>query len=75
MGKNKEQKPHGSVVTTRIITGCSDCPTCDMNDMSSGYSCRLKEYPDNFIKQSERWQPVTPDWCPLKQGSVLFKFA
>ena len=61
-------------VSTRIISGCSDCPMCDMNDMCSGYSCRLKEHPDNFIKESKKFQPITPKWCPIKQNDVLFKY-
>jgi len=61
-------------VSTRIISGCSDCPMCDMNDMCSGYSCRLKEHPDNFIEESKKFQPITPKWCPIKQSDVLFKY-
>jgi hypothetical protein len=46
----------------------------DMNDMCSGYSCRLKEHTDNFIKESKKFQPITPKWCPIKQNDVLFKY-
>jgi len=49
-----------------IITGCSDCPFCQMNDMDSGYSCNIKEYPKNYIEESKKYQPITPDWCPIK---------
>ena len=73
---NKDTQGNGVLpcVSTRIISGCSDCPMCDMNDMCSGYSCRLKEHPDNFIKESKKFQPITPKWCPIKQSDVLFKY-
>jgi hypothetical protein len=57
-----------------IILGCKECPMCDMNDMCSGYSCRLKYYPDNLIKESKKFQPITPNWCPIKQNDILFKY-
>jgi len=79
--KHEEQKidnKQGNRVLTRvgihIISGCSECPMCDMNDMCSGYSCRLKKHPDNFIKESKKFQPITPKWCPIKQNDVLFKY-
>ena len=59
-----------------IITGCHDCPMCDMNDMCSGYSCRMikgiKE--DKHIEDSKQFQPITPKWCPIKKQSIIFKF-
>lgn len=57
-----------------IIPGCMECPMCIMNDMSSGYSCRLKSCPDNFIKESKRFNPITPKWCPIKQNNIIFKY-
>lgn len=58
------------------INGCFNCPLCDMNDMGGGYSCRLEKYPNNQIDEDyEKFQPITPDWCPLKKESVEFKFS
>ena len=74
MNTPQKSQLHKHIVSTRIIYGCSDCPMCDMNDMCSGYSCRLKEHPDNFIKESKNFQPITPKWCPIKQNDVLFKY-
>ncbi|MEK6829022.1 MAG: hypothetical protein AABY15_02765 [Nanoarchaeota archaeon] len=67
--ENKEPKE-------RIITGCSDCPMCDMNDMASGYSCRLRDSSEtSYIKEDlKKWQPVTPDWCPIKEQPILLTF-
>lgn len=59
------------------ISGCEDCPMCDMNDMCSGYSCRMVKYPenDNYIKEdSKKHIAITPSWCPLKQNDITFKF-
>lgn len=54
------------------ITGCEDCPMCDMNDMSSGYNCRMKKSGENHIKENKFYQPVTPDWCPINSNDVVF---
>lgn len=62
------------MTNTRIISGCKDCPLCDMNDMSSGYSCRLKQFPDNYIEESDDCRPITPEWCPIKENDIIFKF-
>lgn len=59
---------------TIIISGCKDCPLCDMNDMSSGYSCKLPGSPDKTIKESDKYYPVTPEWCPIKKNDIIFKF-
>ena len=59
------------------ISGCIDCPMCDMNDMSSGYSCKMIEYPNNdsYIKEDNKKHiPITPKWCPIKQSDITFKF-
>lgn len=59
--------------STKFITGCSDCPLCNENDMGAGYNCKLKEYPDNYIKESKKYEAKTPKWCPLKKGAIFFK--
>lgn len=57
------------------ISGCKDCPMCNENDMSSGYSCRIAQYPNDYIKQANgKYIPETPEWCPLKQSDITFKF-
>lgn len=60
--------------STIIINGCSDCPLCKKNDMGSGYYCQLKEHPDNYIPESKVFQPITPDWCHVKENNVVLKF-
>jgi len=40
---------------------------------STGYSCNAVQYPDNQISEGGVFQPVTPDWCPLKKGMVIVK--
>jgi len=62
----------------KIITGCWDCPCCDMLDMASGYQCRLKPKDDNgqylTIRESKKtYEPITPRWCPLILGAITFK--
>lgn len=57
------------------ISGCKDCPMCDENDMCSGYTCRMVEYPNNYIKQErKKYIPETPEWCPIKKSDITFKF-
>lgn len=57
-----------------IISGCIDCPMCDMNEMCSGYSCRLKSPGENFIKETKSYNPITPKWCPIKLNNITFKY-
>ncbi len=62
---------------TRMITGCGDCPMCDWNDMGEGYTCKFIDMfseQEKRIKESNMFQPITPEWCPLKTKDVLFKF-
>ncbi len=36
----------------------------------------MDEYNKNrkTIKQSKKWQPITPSWCPLKTESITINF-
>lgn len=57
------------------VSGCSDCPACDENDMALGYTCKLKEHPNNLIdERPHTLQPITPEWCPLKNQDIQLKF-
>lgn len=51
------------------ISGCNDCPFCNMNDMASGFNCQIEKRYD--IEESEQLQPITPSWCPIKKEDVL----
>ena len=68
-------------VEERIIQGCTWCPFSQENDMFSEYSCnaipiekRLLDSDKYRIEQNEQYRAVTPDWCPLKTSSIIFKF-
>lgn len=64
------------------VTGWANCPFCDENDMDVGYSCNairaklgfndyIKFTEKNFVKQNKKtFQPITPDWCPLKETLI-----
>lgn len=53
------------------VNGCSNCPFSYEYDMSSGYGCSvLRGRP---IKESEKFQPITPDWCPLKESNIIIE--
>lgn len=56
------------------VTGCSDCPMCDMNDMSSGFNCRMRRHglEENSIKEDKNYQAITPEWCPIKSDDIVF---
>lgn len=55
------------------ITGCVDCPFCDENDMGIGYSCRIKVF-DNHIKETKKFQKITPEWCPIKEQPLIIRY-
>lgn len=59
------------------VTGCNDCPCCDVLDMHVGWGCCLKPKDDhgNYLRiESNRlYGPITPDWCPLKEQSITIK--
>lgn len=63
-------------MTEKIVTGCNDCPCCDMLDMSSGYACRLVDSQVyGYIKERKDYSgAITPKWCPLKADSLTLKF-
>ena len=61
-------------VRQRIINGCFDCPFNYEYDMAVGYGCKL-DTENMSIKQSKKYQPVTPDWCPVKKDSVVVKYS
>lgn len=54
------------------VTGCADCPFNLEYDMASGYSCNI-DSENRHIKQSKRYQPIDPEWCPLKISDVIIK--
>ena len=54
------------------VNGCSDCPFCYEYDMGNGYGCKL-ESDTKTIKQTKFFQPITPNWCPLKNQEVVVK--
>jgi len=54
------------------IEGCFDCPLLDENDFCDGWICNLKK--DKIIKRDGITHlAFTPDWCPLKEQTVLLK--
>jgi hypothetical protein len=61
------------LVSCRIISGCSDCPFNYEYDMAIGYGCKI-DTENRSIRQSKKYQPITPDWCPVKKGSVVIKY-
>ena len=59
-----------------IVTGCNDCPCCDMLDMAPGYRCRLKPKDDaggylTIMESKKTFSPMTPQWCPLINGTTI----
>lgn len=60
-------------VSCRIIHGCFDCPFNYEYDMAVGYGCKL-DTENRSIRQSKKYQPITPDWCPVKKDSVVVKY-
>ncbi|KKP64369.1 MAG: hypothetical protein UR61_C0047G0011 [candidate division WS6 bacterium GW2011_GWE1_34_7] len=56
----------------KIVTGCVDCPFKYEYDMAVGYGCKI-DTSDRTIKQSKKYQPIDPEWCPLKSGGILVK--
>ena len=60
-------------VSCRIINGCFDCPFNYGYDMAVGYGCKM-DNENRSIRQSKKYQPITPDWCPVKNGSVVVKY-
>ena len=71
--KERESALSMSGVTCRIISGCSDCPFNYEYDMAIGYGCQL-DSKNKTIRQSEKYQPITPKWCPIKISDVLVKY-
>lgn len=61
----------------KIITGCDDCPCCDMLDMSAGYRCTLVDSNVfGYIPEKKNFNgAITPVWCPLKVGPLTLRFA
>jgi hypothetical protein len=60
-------------VNCRIINGCFDCPFNYEYDMAVGYGCKM-DNEKRSIRQSKKYQPITPDWCPIKNSSVVVKY-
>mgnify|MGYP001612202556 CR=1 FL=1 len=70
------------------ISGCKDCIFCSENDAGSGSTCRLamdilykldrqytnKEYADTQINVDKKYNPITPEWCPLKNENVTVSY-
>lgn len=61
------------------VTGCIDCPFKYEYDMAVGYGCKADDFlrmgeesiTPREIKQSKKFQPVDPDWCPLKIEKIV----
>lgn len=54
------------------INGCVDCPFSYEYDMAVGYGCKIDK--QRSITQSNKFQPITPDWCPAKKRSIVIKY-
>lgn len=61
-------------MTEIIVHGCNTCPACDENDMATGYHCKFLPHPDNHIHEDEKYQIITPEWCPLKKSPILLTY-
>ena len=57
-----------------IENGCRGCIFAVQNDMDGSYTCRAEEkrigfeqyHKENkYIKIDKKYQPITPEWCPL----------
>lgn len=56
------------------VTGCNDCPCCDMMDMANGYLCRLMPHGENEIMEDKKtFMAETPKWCPLMTEEIVLK--
>ena len=42
--------------------------------MAVGYGCKM-DNENRSIRQSKKYQPITPDWCPVKNGTAPTKKA
>jgi len=69
----KNQPSCLGAVSCRIISGCFDCPFNYEYDMAVGYGCKI-DTENRSIRHSKKYQPITPDWCPVKNGSVVVKY-
>lgn len=56
-----------------FIIGCQDCPFSYEFDMAEGYGCKI-DAEKRDIRQSKKFQPITPDWCPIKNGKASVKY-
>lgn len=57
-----------------VIKGCIDCPFNYEYDMAVfGFGCRI-DTKSRTIKESKKFRPITPKWCPVKKGSVVVKY-
>lgn len=60
------------VENKKVVTGCGDCPFnyCDAEAVNHyPFICSLKE--DGKIEQDKNYDPITPSWCPLREGDVM----
>jgi hypothetical protein len=71
--KHSESGNDTKPIVIRRISGCVDCPFCLMNDMAAGYSCKI-DNARQLIRENKKFMPITPNWCPLKQLSILVKY-
>jgi len=59
------------------IEGCINCPVIDQNDFCDGWTCRLEEKKNSdaytIILEDKNFLPINPDWCPLKEQTILLK--
>ena len=47
------------------VTGCIDCPMG--TSTGKDWWCLMQERP---LPKNSLHDPVTPDWCPLKENSI-----
>lgn len=60
------------------VTGCIDCPLVQCSDLNWA-CCHPKlalsniDYKDKILKENDNINPITPDWCPLKEEELTIK--
>ncbi len=69
--ENLNEQP--KLTSYRIINGCNDCPFNYEYDMAIGYGCKV-DTEQRSIKQSNKYQPITPDWCPVNKQEFVVKY-
>lgn len=57
----------------KVVTGCKDCPFKYEYDMAFGYGCKIDSSDRTIKKSKKNYQPIDPEWCPLKTDDILVK--